>query len=201
MTCATTYITYSDVNLITGFSWSVKNQSMFVMAWGSTPCKDTTGSQLGTIDLATGVVTLFPTVFSHCFIDLAVNPDTGDIYAVDLLTDALYQVNAAGRAVHLIDFPLDLNYAQGMNYNPCDGNLYLALYYYQWDNYGGYFTTQWRVVDWEKGKAVLLRGYLPEVDCISFDAGCCNCTWAKGSLSATAALTIVTFFCLLAIFA
>jgi hypothetical protein len=72
---------------------------------------------------AVGQITNAPTV-----IDIAINAD-GEMYGLDIVNDRLVQINpatGAGTVVGSIGF--DADYAQGMDFEPASGELYLAAY-------------------------------------------------------------------------
>lgn len=114
-----------------------------------------TGTQLFTIDPVTGVSTLVAT-FSGTdingnliglMIDIAID-STGQMFAHDIGTDALYAVNKATAAATFIGFSnLAANFAQGMDIDPATDVLYAAIYtgggtgsYGTWDTSTGVFT-------------------------------------------------------------
>ena len=114
-----------------------------------------TGTQLFTIDPVTGVSALVAT-FSGMdgngnpiglVIDIAID-STGQMFAHDIGTDALFSVNKATGAATFIGFSnLAANFAQGMDIDPETDMLYAAIYtgggtgsYGIWDTSTGIFT-------------------------------------------------------------
>jgi len=88
-----------------------------------------TGSRLFSLDPASGAATLLGAHGpSTLIIDLAISAG-GDMYATDIATDSLYSVDKTNGAISLIgSIGLDLNFAQGMDFDYSTGVLYAALY-------------------------------------------------------------------------
>jgi uncharacterized repeat protein (TIGR01451 family) len=86
-------------------------------------------SNLYTLDPATGTPTVVGDITgATCVIDIAMNP-SGDMYAHDIVTDSMYQVDpstGAGTLLGPTGYPA--NYAQGMDFDNDDGTLYIFLY-------------------------------------------------------------------------
>lgn len=86
-------------------------------------------SDLYTIDTGTGTATIVGTVTgAPALIGIAVD-DGGAMYGLDIVNDELVSIDpatAAGAVVGPIGF--NANYAQGMDFDPSDGTLYLAAY-------------------------------------------------------------------------
>lgn len=88
------------------------------------------GNFLYTLNPMTGAATLVAPMGSinELYIDIAVGP-TGDMYAHDILTDSLYSINKATGASTLVGLTGHLaNFAQGMDFDFEDGNLYGTVY-------------------------------------------------------------------------
>ena len=87
-------------------------------------------NNLYTLDPMTGVATLAASLNTptELFIDIAVGPN-GDMYAHDIINDALYSVDKVTGACTMIGSTGHLaNYAQGMDFDFADGNLYATVY-------------------------------------------------------------------------
>jgi uncharacterized repeat protein (TIGR01451 family) len=86
-------------------------------------------SNLYTLDPATGTPTVVGDITgATCVIDIAMNP-SGEMYAHDIVTDSMYQVDpstGAGTLLGPTGYPA--NYAQGMDFDNDDGTLYIFLY-------------------------------------------------------------------------
>lgn len=88
------------------------------------------GGYLYTLNPTTGVATYVTAMgdSTELFIDIAIGP-TGQMYAHDIAADALYSVDKMTGAVAMIGVTGHLaNYAQGMDFDYADGNLYGAVY-------------------------------------------------------------------------
>jgi uncharacterized repeat protein (TIGR01451 family) len=130
----------------------------------STNCD--TASTLHTIDRLTGAATVVGTTnAAPCLIDLAINAQ-GEIYAVDISSDALFQIDpstGAATAIGLLGFAA--NHAQSLDFEEETGILYWAAA----DQYNGSL----RRIDTNSG-ASLHVGYFPNytgVDCLAFATG------------------------------
>jgi hypothetical protein len=88
-----------------------------------------TVSYLYTVNTATGAATeVGPISNGPGIIDIAINAD-GEMYGVDIVGDNLVRIDTstgAGTVVGSIGF--DANYAQGMDFDPVSGELFLAAY-------------------------------------------------------------------------
>lgn len=88
------------------------------------------GNRLFTINLATGARTLIGTMTAapSIMIDIAVNC-AGQIYGHDIADDSLYSVNpTTGAATRIGTHGLAANFAQGMDFDNQDGQLYAWVY-------------------------------------------------------------------------
>jgi uncharacterized repeat protein (TIGR01451 family) len=85
---------------------------------------------LYTLNITTGVATLVGP-FSHAtpgIIDIAIHPTTGQIYGEDL-NDNFYAINKTTGATTLIGpMGVNINFAQGMDFDNSDGTLYQFAY-------------------------------------------------------------------------
>jgi hypothetical protein len=86
-------------------------------------------SYLYTVNTTSGTATAIGQITNApAIIDIAINAD-GEMYGVDVTTDMLVQINpatGAGTVIGSIGF--DADYAQGMDFEPVSGVLYLAAY-------------------------------------------------------------------------
>jgi hypothetical protein len=119
-------------------------------------------SFLYTLDPATGTPSLVGAISNGaCIVDIAINAN-GDMYGVDITSDALISINpntGAGSVVGSLG--VDANYAQGMAFDQASGILYWAAY-----TTGG----ELRIIDTTTGASNLV-GPFPggaEVDSLSF---------------------------------
>lgn len=88
------------------------------------------GGMLYTLNVATGAATFVAPMgtSAELFIDIAIGP-TGQMYAHDIATDSLYSVNkATGLATLIGATGHAANFAQGMDFDYADGNLYGTVY-------------------------------------------------------------------------
>jgi hypothetical protein len=122
-TGAKTVIGQADSN---GFGWNG-------MAWDSTSGKlyavsgCGSNSNLVTIDIGTGAATPIGTLSNElCTIAIAVDAD-GNMYGLDLATDALYAIDkTTGDDALIGSIGFNTNYMQDMAFDPSTGILYLA---------------------------------------------------------------------------
>lgn len=89
-------------------------------------------ARLYTIDLASGFATSVGRILANelnpVFIDLAMNCD-GELYAHNISDDALYRIDpATAAATRIGGHGLDANFAQGMDFDNADGQLYAWIY-------------------------------------------------------------------------
>jgi hypothetical protein len=115
---------------------------------------DITQSGIGTIDLATGAVTIIGTQSdAPGLIEIAID-GSGQMYAWDIVNDNAYTVDKATGAVTLLgSLGIDLNYGQGGNWDPVDDVIYMTVY-------NSAVGTEFRVLDPATGGTTLL-GSLP----------------------------------------
>jgi uncharacterized repeat protein (TIGR01451 family) len=123
-------------------------------------------SALYTIDRLTGEATpVGMTTAAPCLIDVAINAQ-GEMYAVDISSDALFQIDptsAAATTIGLLGF--DANHAQSLDFEEESGILYWAAA----DNYSGSL----RRIDTSTGNSVHID-YFPNatgVDCLALATG------------------------------
>jgi len=107
----------------TGMSYDAITGTM----WGAST--DGATSAIYTIDLTTGATTLVTTTtVTPLLIDIAVQPTSGILYLHDL-GDNIYTYDPVSGAITLVGpTGFDANYAQGMDFNPETGELFLAAY-------------------------------------------------------------------------
>ena len=90
---------------------------------------DDAQSYLYTVDITSGTATVIGEITNApTIIDIAINAD-GEMYGVDISTDNLVRIDpatGAGTVIGSIGF--DADYAQGMDFEPISGILYLAAY-------------------------------------------------------------------------
>ncbi len=122
-------------------------------------------STLYTIDLDDGTATpVGPILSGSCVIDIAINP-AGEMYAVDIVSDVLLQIDpatGAGTVVGLLG--VNANYAQGMDFEDTTGILYWAAYV---------ASGELRIIDTTTGASTLVGGFPSgaEVDALAFATG------------------------------
>jgi hypothetical protein len=131
----------------------------------STECN--VASALYTIDRLTGEATVVGTTTSaQCLIDVAINAQ-GEMYAVDVSEDALFEIDpASGAATYIGRLGPYVNYAQSMDFEEESGTLYWAAV----DNAG---TGSLRRIDPDTGNSVRVD-YFPQgagVDCLAMATG------------------------------
>ncbi len=107
----------------TGISYDASSNTMYAVS------TDITKSTLYTVDVTTGTVTpIGSTTDAPGIIDIAVD-NYGNIYAHDIVNDAIYTLDpSTGSATLVGNTGFNANYAQGMDFNPETGELYLAAY-------------------------------------------------------------------------
>jgi hypothetical protein len=90
---------------------------------------DITASSLYSVDTSTGAFTLIGTdSTAPGVIDLAMNCN-GDIYANDIVNDGIYTIDVGTGAQTLVGLHgLATNFAQGMDFDNADGQLYIYAY-------------------------------------------------------------------------
>ena len=90
---------------------------------------DEASSFLYTVDITTGAATVVGQITNApAIIDIAINAD-GEMYGLDISSDSLVQIDpatGAGTVIGAVGF--DADYAQGMDFEPESGTLYLAAY-------------------------------------------------------------------------
>ena len=122
---------------------------------------DISASDIYTVDLTTGALTLIGTTGIPGIIEIAID-GTGTMYAWDIVNDEAFTVDkATGVSTLLGPLGYDLNYAQGGNWDPESDQIYLAAYT---------FAGQLMTMDKTTG-ALTLIGDFPggaEVDCLAF---------------------------------
>lgn len=108
---------------ITGIAWDKTTNTMYGLSTNGT-----TGT-LYTCNLSTGALTTIgSTTGSTLPIDLAIN-NSGIIYSCDIGTDVLQTLNkTTGAATTVGPLGVDINFAQGMCFDPSTDSLFLAAY-------------------------------------------------------------------------
>jgi uncharacterized repeat protein (TIGR01451 family) len=152
-------------NSLPGHHWTGLTAATDGTIYGvSTECN--VASALYTINRLTGEATLVgTTTAAPCLIDVAINAQ-GQMYAVDISSDALFQINpatGAATAIGLLGF--NANHAQSIDFEEESGILYWAAA----DDYNGSL----RRIDPNTGASLYL-GYFPNytaVDCLAFATG------------------------------
>lgn len=87
-----------------------------------------TASDIYTIDLTTGVLTLIGTTGIPGLIEIAID-GTGTMYGWDIVSDVSYMIDkSTGASTLLGPLGYDLNFAQGGNWDPLSDQIYLAAY-------------------------------------------------------------------------
>ena len=87
-----------------------------------------TGTDLYTIDPATGNSTLVGSFGTSLMIDIAIDTN-GAMYGHDIGTDSIYEIDMATGVATLVGLTgYNGNYAQGMDFDNDDGTLYIFLY-------------------------------------------------------------------------
>mgnify|MGYP006284732879 CR=1 FL=1 len=119
--------------------------------YASSLAADGSSSYLYTLNMASGAATAVGQITNAAsVIDIAINAD-GEMYGVDIATDDLVRIDpntAAGSVIGPIGF--DADYAQGMDFDPGSGVLYLAAYN------ADYARGELRTVDLSTGSSVLI---------------------------------------------
>ena len=152
-------------NTLPGHHWTGLTAATDGTFYGvSTECN--VASALYTINRLDGEAVLLGTTTSApCLIDVAINAQ-GQMYGVDISTDALYKINpasGAATAIGLLGF--NANHAQSIDFEEESGILYWAAA----DEYNGSL----RRIDPTTGASLHL-GYFPNytgVDCLAFATG------------------------------
>lgn len=113
----------SSGHTITGIAWDKTTGTMYGLSTNGTV------GTLYTCNISTGALTpIGSTTGSLLPIDLAIN-NAGIIYSVDIGTDVLQTLNkTSGAATTVGPLGVDLNYAQGMCFDPSTDSLFLAAY-------------------------------------------------------------------------
>ncbi len=129
----------------TGLSYDESSQTMYAVS------TDIASSWIYTVDLASGAVTpIGSTTDAPGLIDISVGP-TGDMYGHDIVNDAIYLIDKATGAATMVGLTgFDANFAQGMDFNPMTGDLYLAAYN------NGIGAAELRLVDLATGNTTLI---------------------------------------------
>jgi len=121
-------------------------------------------SQIGTVDLATGAKTPIgpTTTVAPGVIEIAID-GTGQMYAWDIVNDASYLVDKATGVFTLLGaLGLDLNYAQGGNWDPITDQIFMSAY-----SSSGLLC----VLDRTTGAATVLTSLPSEFDVFAFPGG------------------------------
>jgi hypothetical protein len=123
-----------------------------------------TASDIYTVNLATGELTLIGTTGIPGIIEIAID-GTGTMYGWDIVNDEAFTIDkATGVSTLLGPLGIDLNYAQGGNWDPVSDEIYLAAY-----------TTSGQLMTLDKITGTLtLIGAFPEgaeIDALAFPGG------------------------------
>lgn len=111
-------------HVVTGMALDKTTNIMYVTS------VDGASGRLYTINLTTGALTTVASSMTGSTypIDIAIN-NSGVMYTCDVNTDALYTVNKTTGAATLVgSLGINLNYAQGMAFDPDTDSLFLAAY-------------------------------------------------------------------------
>jgi uncharacterized repeat protein (TIGR01451 family) len=152
-------------NTLPGHHWTGLTAATDGTLYGvSSECN--VSSALYTIDHLTGEATLVgTTIAAPCLIDVAANAQ-GELYAVDISSDALFQLNPASGAATLIGLlGYDANHAQAIDFEEETDVLYWAAV----NEYSGSL----RRIDTDTGNSLHV-GYWPNytgVDCLALATG------------------------------
>lgn len=137
-----------------GFAYDVKNDTAYLIS------TDISYSYLYRINLDNAGVTL---VGSSPYAMIGIASDTeGNLYGLDIVTDALYSISTAnGEAALIGSTGVDLNYAQDIGYDRDNGKLYGTLYDNSTYNGGLY------ELNTATGQATLLQVFGDELDALA----------------------------------
>jgi uncharacterized repeat protein (TIGR01451 family) len=123
-------------------------------------------STLHTVDPGTGTATPIANTGLGCIIDVAINAH-GDMYALDIVDNQLYEIDpatAAATAIGSVGF--DANFGQGMEFDESSGVLYLAAFNYNT------LQSELRIADTSTGNSALVGAFpnpgSSQVDCLAF---------------------------------
>jgi len=111
-------------HVLTGLALDKTTNTMYVSS------VDGASGRLYTINLTTGALTTVAASMTGSTypIDIAIN-NTGTMYTCDVNTDALYTVNKTTGAATLVgSLGININFAQGMAFDPDTDSLFLAAY-------------------------------------------------------------------------
>jgi hypothetical protein len=111
-------------HVVTGMAWDKTTNIMYVVSI------DGTIGRLYTVNLATGVLTtVSATMAGSTFpIDIAIN-NSGVMYSCDVNSDALNTINKSTGAATLVGpLGININFAQGMAFDPETDSLFLAAF-------------------------------------------------------------------------
>lgn len=106
---------------VTGLATLGNDEPLYLVTW------DGVGTRLYTIDRATGEGTLRSSFNARLFIDIAIN-DGGLLFAHCILTDAIYRIDSDGQQTLIGPTGLAADYAQGMDFDRSNGELYAWIY-------------------------------------------------------------------------
>lgn len=122
-------------------------------------------SYLYTVDLTSGTATAIGEITNApTIIDIAINAD-GEMYGMDITNDNLVRIDpATGAGTVMGSIGFDANYAQGMDFEPVSGVLYLAAY----NETAG--RGELRIADTATGNSVLVGAFPDgaETDALAF---------------------------------
>ena len=124
-------------------------------------------SDIYTIDLTTGALTLIGTTGIPGLIEIAID-GTGTMYGWDILYDESFIIDKfTGASTLLGSLGVDLNYAQGGNWDPASDIIYVAAYT---------FSGQLMTLDKTTGALTLIGPFQngAELDCLAFPGSADN---------------------------
>jgi hypothetical protein len=133
---------------VTGIRWDSTTGTSYAMAYDSGSGQ----SCLYTMDLTSGATQQVGCQSGTLIIDIAIDP-SGLMYGVDIIADTLVAIDkTSGAEATIGSIGFDANFAQGMDFDPSTGTLYLAGY--DRNAGGGIYT-----VDLQSGAATLLNQF------------------------------------------
>lgn len=91
-------------------------------------CYNGTDSLLYRGNIQTGVFTLIGNMGTPFFIDISMSPE-GRLFGLDIDSDSLFEIDTGSASTSLVGgVGLNVNFAQGMDFDPTTGELFAALY-------------------------------------------------------------------------
>ena len=151
-----------------GMAWDASTSTMFaVTAGGRTPV-----STLVKLDTETAETTLVGTITGvgdpnngTVIIDIAIDPKSGNMYGVDIVTDTLVAIDkTTGEASTIGSLGFDANYSEGLDFDDTTGTLYFS----GWDN--SLSEDIMYTIDTETGVATPISPIGPNADAVQYSA-------------------------------